>query len=102
MEKMGANTTVAKKRLEVLSIGLAVLEHIWVGTPQQYSPEALSEAREVLADLLPSIQSIYGRSKTGSAQKTLLERRIVSLKRAIRALDKSTVKNPDTLPSSRP
>lgn len=99
MEKKGANTTLAKKRLEALSIGLAILEHIWVGTPQQYSPETLSKAREVLSGLIPSVQAIHERSQTGSAQKTLLERRIRSLEQAVQKIDTLIVKKEESLPS---
>jgi len=98
MEKKGVNTTLAKKRLKALSIGLTVLEHSLGETTQQYSPEALSEAREVLAALISSVQTILERSKPGSSQKTLLERRITSLEQAVQTIDMLMVDNQESLP----
>ena len=83
----GANTTLVEKRLRALYTSLAVLENGWHQVPHHYTPEDLAEARAVLAGLLPSIQSIYARSKEGSPQRTLLERRIKALERAVQAID---------------
>lgn len=92
MTQKGANTTLVTKRLTALRIGLAVLEHIWDGKPCPYAQADLVEARSVLAGLLPSIEAIYAKSKPGSPQKTLLERRIKSLELAIQAMDYITEK----------
>lgn len=99
MQKKGANTTLARRRLEAMSIGLAVLES---GTTGSYSPEALSEARDVLAALIPSIEALCERSNRGSPQKTLLERRIMSLEQAVQSIDTLMDGKPDTLPSYHP
>ncbi len=87
MTEKGANTTLIKKRLHALYIGLAVLEHAWHEKPYHYSPEEIVEAREILTGLMPSIQSIYAKTKVGSPQKTLLERRMKSLELAVQAID---------------
>lgn len=87
MTEKGASTTLVEKRLRALYTGLAVLENVWHQEPHHYTPEELAEARAVLAGLLPSIQSIYARSKEGSPQRTLLERRIKALERAVQAID---------------
>jgi hypothetical protein len=87
MTQKGANTTLLKKRLNALTIGLAVLENVWNEKPHHYTQEDLAEARNVLTGLLPSIKSIYGKSKEGSPQRTLLERRIPSLELAVQAID---------------
>lgn len=87
MTEKGANTTLVTKRLKALYIGLAVLENVWNQSPHHYSQEDLAEARKILTGLLPSIENIYTKSKAGSPQKTLLERRIKALKLAIQAID---------------
>jgi len=91
MTLKGASTTLIKKRLNALHIGLAVLEHVWNQKSQPYTEEDLAEAREVLIGLLPSIEKVYAKSKTGSPQKTLLERRITSLELAIKAINSALV-----------
>lgn len=87
MTQKGANTTLLTKRLNALNIGLALLENIWNEKPHQYSREEIAETREILTGLFPSIQNIYAKSKAGSPQRTLLERRIKSLERAVQAID---------------
>ena len=93
MTEKGANTTLVSKRLKALRIGLAVLEQVWDEKPHPYTHEDLAEARILLAALLPSIEGIYAKSKPGSPQKTLLERRIKSLELALQAMDDSTDKD---------
>ncbi|KZD51108.1 MULTISPECIES: hypothetical protein [Bacillus] len=88
MTEKGANTTLVKKRLKAVCVGLAVLENVWNQESHQYSQEELEEARNVLAGLLPSIESAYDKSKTGSPQRTLLTRRIKALELSIQAIDK--------------
>lgn len=86
MTQKGANTTLVKKRLDAVCIGLAMLENIWDQKPHYYPLEDLAEARDVLAGLLPSIEKIYVKSKAGSPQRTLIERRIKALELAIQAI----------------
>lgn len=87
MSEKGANTTLVKRRLNALNIGLALLEFVWNQKPHSYTKEDLAEARKVLTGLYPSIESVYAKSKAGSPQKTLLERRIKSLELAVQAID---------------
>ncbi|MCL1697006.1 MULTISPECIES: hypothetical protein [unclassified Lysinibacillus] len=87
MTQKGANTTLVKKRLKAVVIGLASLENVWNQSSQYYTQEDLAEARNVLAGLLPSIENIYMKSKVGSPQRTLLERRIKALELAVQAID---------------
>ena len=93
MTDKGVNTTLVAKRLKALRIGLAVLEHVWDGKPHPYTHEDLAEAHILLAALLPSIEGIRAKSKLGSPQKTLLERRIKSLELALQEMDDSTDKD---------
>lgn len=90
MTESGANTTLAKKRLHAASAGLAVLENAWEQKPHSYTPEDLAEARKVLQGLIPSVENSYAKSKAGSPQRTLLERRLVALKQAVEAIDDSS------------
>ena len=87
MKDKGAQTGLVEKRLRALLIGLAVLEMVWNEKPNSFSTEELAQARAVLADLLPSIENQYAKSKAGSSQRTLLKRRIQSLELAIEAID---------------
>lgn len=64
-----------------------MLESVWNQETHHYTKEDLAEARNVLISLLPSIEKIYVKSKLGSPQRTLLERRIKSLELSIQALD---------------
>lgn len=82
-----SNTTVVQKRLDSLRVGLAVLEYLWYQRPHIYTRNNLAEARNVLIELLPSIERIYEESKPGSPQHTLLNRRIKALKLAIQGID---------------
>lgn len=87
MTKKGSNTALLKKRLNALKIGLAVLENAWFEKRHPYTSGNLAEARQVLNGLLPSIEHSCAKSKPGSPQHTLLERRLQSLDLAIQALD---------------
>ncbi len=87
MTAKGAETTLLKKRLKALYIGLAVLENVWNQRPHSYSKEDLAEARDVLRGLFPSIETIYAKSKAGSPQRTLIERRMKALELAVQAID---------------
>jgi len=86
MTQKGSNTTLLKKRLKALYIGLAVLENVWNQKSNDYTQKELVEARNVIIGLLPSIENIYATSKVGSPQKTLLERRIKALELAVQAI----------------
>ncbi|WP_028778851.1 hypothetical protein [Shimazuella kribbensis] len=87
MTQKGANTTLVKKRLKAIYIGLAILENVWNQKPHHYTQEYLAEARNVLTGLFPSIENSYAKSKAGSPQKTLLERRMKALELAVQAID---------------
>ncbi|WP_332645290.1 hypothetical protein [Lysinibacillus sp. 54212] len=87
MTQKGANTILVKKRLKAASIGLAMLENVWDQKQHPYTQEDLTEARNILNGLFPSIKNSYVKSKPGSPQRTLLERRIQALELAIRAID---------------
>lgn len=64
-----------------------MLENVWNQKPHHYTQEDLVEARNVLISLFPSIENIYGKSKVGSPQRSLLERRIKALELAVQAID---------------
>ncbi|ULO08348.1 guanylate kinase [Paenibacillus sp. 19GGS1-52] len=87
MTEKGANTTLLIKRLKALHIGLTMLENIWNQRPHHYTEEDLAETHNVLTGLFPSIESTYAKSKAGSPQRTLLERRIKAFELAIQAID---------------
>ncbi|MED5016574.1 hypothetical protein P9847_04550 [Paenibacillus chibensis] len=92
MTSNGANTTLVEKRLHAVSIGLAMLQNAWNQTTHQYTQEELAEARNVITGLFPSIENSYAKSKTGSPQRTLLERRMKAMERSIQAIDRTLTK----------
>ena len=81
MSRKGANTLLVEKRLKALEIGLAALEG-------KNAPENPVEARGILEGLLPSMMEIRGRMKSGSAQETLLNRRIQAIETAMELLER--------------
>lgn len=87
MTHHGANTTLVNKRLKAVRIGLAALESVWNQSPHHYTQDDLAEARAVITGLFPSIENCYAKSKTGSPQRTLLERRMKALELAVQAID---------------
>ncbi|MEK3902818.1 MULTISPECIES: hypothetical protein [unclassified Paenibacillus] len=87
MISSGSNTTLVQKRLNAMHIGLAVLDNVWNEKPLSYTPAELAEARHVLLGLTPSVESSYAKSKAGSPQRTLLERRLQALGQVIQAMD---------------
>lgn len=87
MTEKGSSTLLLTKRLKALRIGLAVLEYEWEKKPLVYSKDELAEAQKVLAGLVPSIESSFAKSKQGSPQHTLLERRLKSLELALYTLN---------------
>ncbi|MCX5779819.1 MAG: hypothetical protein NTV45_03160 [Firmicutes bacterium] len=99
MTEKGANTTLLEKRLRALHVGLALLENVWNQRPHHYTQGDLAEATTVLTGLLPSIEDIYAKSKAGSPQRTLLERRIKALELAVQAID--DISHVDCTPPSR-
>ena len=89
MTQEGSNTTLLVKRLAALQTGLAVLESLWDHRPSSCSLEDMRDARKVLSELLPSLRAHYGKTKEGSPQRTLLERRIKAMELALQAMDDS-------------
>ena len=77
MTQKGANTTLLNKRLKALYIGLAMLENVWNQILHHYTQEDLTEARNVLTGLFPSMENIYVKSKVGSPQRTQTHESIV-------------------------
>lgn len=87
MTQKGSNTTLLMKRIKALYIGLAMIENVWNQRPHCYTREDIAEARNGLTGLFPSIENVYAKSKAGSPQRTLLERRIKALELAVQAID---------------
>lgn len=86
MAEKGANTTLVRKRLGAMKTGLGILEHLWDEKPQACSSQELLEAKILMEEMLPSIRSQLNTSKAGSPQRTLLQRRVISLEQAVQAI----------------
>ena len=76
MKEKGTNITLISKRLKAFYIGLSILESMINDKSVNYNTDEMKDACEILMSLLPSIKTIYYKSKIGSPQRTLLERRI--------------------------
>ncbi|GAA0353827.1 hypothetical protein [Bacillus horti] len=87
MTKKGANTTLVKKRLKAVYIGLEMLENVWNESPHHYTQEDLTETRNVFMGIFPSVEKVYVKTKAGSPQRTLLERRIKAMQLVVQAID---------------
>ncbi|MBQ4897427.1 hypothetical protein KB559_01050 [Paenibacillus sp. Marseille-P2973] len=92
MAQKGANTTLVEKRLKAVTIGLAMLEQVWNQKPHDYTQHDLVEARNVLIGLTPSVETSYAKSKEGSPQRTLLERRLKALGLVVQAINDASIK----------
>ncbi|MEC0241689.1 hypothetical protein P4H66_17895 [Paenibacillus dokdonensis] len=92
MTQKGANTTLVKKRLKAVNIGLAIIEHGWNQKPHHYTQDDLIEARNVLIGLIPSVETSYAKSKDGSPQRTLLERRLKALELVVQEINDPSTK----------
>lgn len=80
MTQKGSNTTLVEKRLKAVTIGLAVLEQVWNQRVHDYTQQDLIEARDVINGLIPTVETSHAKSKEGSPQRTLLERRLKSVR----------------------
>lgn len=87
MTDKGSSTTLLTNRLIAFQIGLAILMFEWEQKPLQYTKVELTEAKKVLTGLLPSIENSFAKTRPGSPQHTLLERRLKSLQLALLALN---------------
>ncbi|AKI92339.1 hypothetical protein ACMX8W_10270 [Bacillus subtilis] len=83
----GSNTSLVKKRLNAVKIGLESLKGTWNGEDFCYEQEIILTHKEVLQDIIPSIEKQIAKAKEGSSQKTLNERRLTALKLAIESLE---------------
>lgn len=92
MTQKGANTTLVKKRLKAVNIGLATIEQVWNQKPHPYTQDDLAEALNVLIGLTPSVEISFAKSKDGSPQRTLLERRLKALELVVQALNDPSIK----------
>ena len=86
MRKSG-NTQVIAKRRDAIQIGLESLTGMWRNETFSYGEETLIYAKEVLQEILASVEKHVMKAKEGSAQKTLNERRYLALSLAIASLE---------------
>ncbi|WP_213531720.1 hypothetical protein [Paenibacillus sp. J45TS6] len=87
MTEKGSSTTLVKKRLNAVKIGLESLKGTWNGEDFNYSEEIILTSIEVLQGILPSIEKQIAKATEGSSQKTLNERRLTALLLAIESLE---------------
>lgn len=87
MTEKGSNTTLVQKRRNAVKIGLESLNAVWNEGDFFYDEETISTSKDVLQNVIPSIEKQIAKAKEGSAQKTLNERRLTALKLAIESLE---------------
>nr|WP_279401403.1 hypothetical protein [Piscibacillus salipiscarius] len=69
MTEKGSNTTLVKKRLNAVKIGLESLKGTWNGEDFCYDEEIISTSKDVLQGIIPSIEKQIAQAKEGSSQK---------------------------------
>lgn len=87
MTEKGSSTTLVKKRLNAVKIGLESLKGVWNEESFNFNEEIIVTSKEVLQGILPSIEKQIAKAKEGSSQKTLNERRLTALLLAIESLE---------------
>jgi len=87
MTEKGSNTTLVRKRLNAVKIGLESLKGTWNGKDFCYEEEIILISKDVLKGVIPSIEQQIVKAKEGSSQKTVNERRLIALKLAIESLE---------------
>lgn len=88
MSEKGSNTSLVKKRLTAIKIGLESLQNVWCGAEFSYDEVTILASKDTLNSLIPSIEKQLAKAKEGTSQKTLNERRLIALKLAIQSLEK--------------
>ena len=87
MTEKGSNTTLVKKRKDAVKVGLESLKEVWCGGTFFCDEEIILTSKEILHDIIPSIEKQLAKAKEGSSQKTLNERRLTALELAIKSLE---------------
>ncbi|CAI6044750.1 hypothetical protein PAECIP112173_01152 [Paenibacillus sp. JJ-100] len=88
MIRKGANTSVIEKRLHALAVSLHMLEYTWQKRGDQpYSNLEMIETRQVIQNLLVSLEGMKEKIAAGTPQYTLIERRIRAFQLAIQAMN---------------
>ncbi|TDL32925.1 hypothetical protein E2R51_09690 [Jeotgalibacillus sp. S-D1] len=87
MTEKGSNTTLVKKRQNAVGIGIETLKSTWNGGDFCYDKETILTSKEVMQEMIPSIEKQIAKAKESSSQKTLIERRLTALKLAIESLE---------------
>src|SRR5699024_7057038 len=87
MSDKRSNLTLVEKRRDAVKVGLDSLENIWNDKEFLYSKEEVLESREILKNLMPSIEKQIAKAGKSSPQKTVNERRLIGLELAVEALD---------------
>lgn len=87
MSDKRSNLTLVEKRRDAVKVGLDSLENIWNDKEFLYSKEEVLESREILKNLMPSIEKQIAKAGKSSPQKTVNERRLIALELAVEALD---------------
>lgn len=86
MAAKSSSTTLVEKRRNAIKVGLASVKGIWNRGDFSYEEDSILTSKEILQNLLPSIEKQIAKAKEGSAQKTLNERRLTALELAIQSL----------------
>lgn len=83
----GSSTALVQKRRDAVEIGLESLKSAWNGDSFCYDEKATLDSKEILLNIIPSIERQIAKAREGSPQKTVNERRITALRLAIKALE---------------
>lgn len=87
MTEKGSNTTLVEKRRDAIKVGLESLKDVWWDVDFFCAEEVISQSKDILQSIIPSIEKQVAKAKDGSPQKTLNARRLTALELAIESLE---------------
>lgn len=88
MKDQGSSTTLLRKRLLSVQVGLASLENDWFTQDFMFDKAAIEASLETLKRIASAVERQRTSAHRRSSQKTLMDRRGAALELAIQSLSK--------------
>jgi hypothetical protein len=88
MKEQGSSTTLVRKRLLAIQVGLASLENDWFTQDFMCDEATIEASRDTLRRIASAVERQTTSAHRHSSQKTLIDRRRKALELAIQSLNK--------------
>jgi predicted RNase H-like nuclease (RuvC/YqgF family) len=88
MKEQGSSTTLVRKRLLAIQVGLASLENDWFTQDFMFDEATIEASLETLKRIASAVERQTTSAHRHSSQKTLIDRRRKALELAIQSLNK--------------